>query len=141
MYASDNTMLNKKRGRAEPDCGVRVAEARVHHPTNNCDQSQARVLVRKRPRIQLAQAHGSASGRLITNGYSIRTRITGAHRRVATIGKGPSRAMPSCVPSCRRRRLRADECIDVNAFKTRLAALDENEGVSFDESVDTLDAS
>jgi hypothetical protein len=38
-------------------------------------------------------------------------------------------------------RLQADECMDVNAFKARLAALDENEGVSFDEIVDTLDAS
>ena len=37
--------------------------------------------------------------------------------------------------------LRADECMDVNAFKARLAALAENEGVSFDEIVDTLDAS
>ena len=38
-------------------------------------------------------------------------------------------------------RLHADECMDVNAFKARLAALDENEGVSFDEIVDTLEAS
>jgi hypothetical protein len=38
-------------------------------------------------------------------------------------------------------RLRTDQCMDVNAFKARLAALDENEGVSFDEIVDTLDAS
>ena len=38
-------------------------------------------------------------------------------------------------------RLRADECMDVNAFKARLAALGESEGVSIDEIVDTLDAS
>ena len=38
-------------------------------------------------------------------------------------------------------RLRTDECMDVNAFKARLAALDENEGLSFDEIVDILDAS
>ena len=38
-------------------------------------------------------------------------------------------------------RLQADECMDMGAFKARLAALAESEGVSFDEIVDTLDAS
>jgi hypothetical protein len=55
-----------------------------------------------------------------------RTRVRGPYRLITRAADG---------------RLRADECMDVNAFKARLAALAESEGVSFDEIVDTLDAS
>jgi hypothetical protein len=64
--------------------------------------------------------------------------IAAPRRKPTRIGVGgPYRLITRAADG----RLRADECMDVNAFKARLAALAENEGVSFDEIVDTLDAS
>ena len=60
MYASENTMLKRKNGGAEPDHGVRVAEARVHQRTH-LDQADDRVLVRERPGPEAAHAHPALS--------------------------------------------------------------------------------
>ena len=68
----------------------------------------------------------------------MRTDSTAAARPKCTRNRvgGPYRLITRAADG----RLQADECMDVNGFKARLAALDENEGVSFDEIIDTLNA-